>query len=214
MEHHQHRSNPSTSATQLTFTEKWPHFLCHSKVLVQTDTTSAPPSSLVCYKHGTKRREQKRAENRTSSDVSLVTVKLDIEVHAAIPAFSKLREKNYHNLEASLGYAENPSQVKRKTQPQCRFLGGCLREQPVILWAQLPIIFELQNSGQGGVRNTDSPSLQPEIPSAAIGLQDYNMVQLLGRSLVESLSLVMGGGTQSPYQNPQDLGFFCPLRPL
>lgn len=108
MEHHQHRPNPSTSATQSTFIEKWPHFLCRSKVLVQIDTTRVVPSSLVCYQHGTERRKQKRAENRTSSDVSLVTVKLAIDTHAAIPAFSKLREKNYHNLEASLGYAEKP----------------------------------------------------------------------------------------------------------
>lgn len=51
------------------------------------------------------RKEQK--ESRTSSDVSLVTVKLDTEVRAAIPAFSKLRE-NCHNLEASLDYVEKP----------------------------------------------------------------------------------------------------------
>lgn len=107
MERHQHRSNPSPSATQPAFIEKWQHFLCRNKVLVQTDTTSAPHSSLVCYKHGMERREQKRTESRTSSDVSLVTVKLDTEVCAAIPAFRKLRE-NCHNLEASLGYAEKP----------------------------------------------------------------------------------------------------------
>lgn len=76
------------------------------KVLVQTDTAWAAPSSLVCYQHGMERREQKRAENSTGSDVSLVTVKLDIDAYAAIPAFSKLREKNDHNVEASLGYAE------------------------------------------------------------------------------------------------------------
>lgn len=99
---------PLQPLTQSTFIEKWPHFLCRSKVLVQTDTTRAAPSSLVCYQHGMERREQQRTENRTSSDVSLVTVKLDIDAHAVIPAFSKLREKNYHSLEVSLGYAEKP----------------------------------------------------------------------------------------------------------
>lgn len=34
------------------------------------------------------------------------------------------------------------------------------------------------------------------------------MVELTDRAFMESLNLVMGGGgTQSPYQNPQDLGF-------
>lgn len=90
-----------------------------------------------------------------------------------------------------------------------------MREQPVIPWVQLPIIFELQTSDQAGVRNTDRAlHPQPAIPSVAIDLQHYNMVHLSGRGLVESPNLVMGGGTQSPYQNPLDLGFFCRLRPL
>lgn len=45
-------AEPSISATRPTLVDKWPRILFDHKVLVQTDNTAAPQSSLVCYKNG------------------------------------------------------------------------------------------------------------------------------------------------------------------
>lgn len=43
---------------------------------------------------------------------------MNIEVHAIIAALRRLREKNYHNLETSLGYIEQPCLKRnRKYKP-------------------------------------------------------------------------------------------------